>query len=67
MSTDPAASLPITPGDVIADKYRVERVLGRGGMGVVVAAMHLHLDQGRSVTTPRPSSGSFARLAPRFG
>jgi serine/threonine-protein kinase len=45
MSTDPAASLPITPGDVIADKYRVERVLGRGGMGVVVAAMHLHLDQ----------------------
>jgi serine/threonine-protein kinase len=45
MSNDPAASLPITPGDVIADKYRVERVLGRGGMGVVVAAMHLHLDQ----------------------
>ena len=25
-------------GGVIADKYRVERVIGRGGMGVVVAA-----------------------------
>jgi serine/threonine-protein kinase len=45
MSNDPAASLPIAPGEVIAEKYRVERVLGRGGMGVVVAAMHLHLDQ----------------------
>jgi serine/threonine protein kinase len=31
-------------GEVIADKYRVERVLGAGGMGVVVAAQHLQLD-----------------------
>jgi len=37
--------VPVSPGDVIAEKYRVERVLGRGGMGVVVAATHLHLDQ----------------------
>jgi serine/threonine-protein kinase len=32
------------PGEVIASKYRVERVLGAGGMGVVVAAHHLQLD-----------------------
>lgn len=32
-------------GDVLAGKYRVERVLGEGGMGVVVAAYHQLLDQ----------------------
>jgi serine/threonine protein kinase len=32
-------------GSVIADKYEVERVLGSGGMGVVVAARHVQLGQ----------------------
>ena len=31
-------------GLVLLDKYRVEGTLGIGGMGVVVAAMHLALD-----------------------
>jgi serine/threonine protein kinase len=32
-------------GDTLAGKYRVERVLGRGGMGYVVAARHIQLEQ----------------------
>jgi serine/threonine protein kinase len=36
---------PVAAGDVLAGKYRVERVLGVGGMGVVVAARHLQLDE----------------------
>ncbi len=28
------------PGDLVAGKYRVESVLGKGGMGVVVSAVH---------------------------
>ena len=35
----------VAPGDVVVGKYRVERVIGTGGMGVVVAARHLDLDQ----------------------
>jgi serine/threonine-protein kinase len=38
-------SLGVAPGDVLAGKYRVERVLGAGGMGVVVAAHHIQLDE----------------------
>ena len=32
-------------GQVLAGKFRIERVLGQGGMGVVVAATHLQLDE----------------------
>lgn len=35
----------VKPGDVLAGKYRVEKILGAGGMGYVVAARHLQLDQ----------------------
>jgi len=37
--------IPVSPGDVLLGKYRVERVLGKGGMGVVVAARHLELGE----------------------
>jgi eukaryotic-like serine/threonine-protein kinase len=36
---------PVREGDVLAGKYCVERVIGRGGMGVVVAARHIQLGQ----------------------
>jgi serine/threonine protein kinase len=36
---------PVPIGELVAGKYRVERVIGQGGMGVVVAAMHEQLGQ----------------------
>ncbi|APR86460.1 Serine/threonine-protein kinase pkn3 [Minicystis rosea] len=38
-------SSPVNVGDVLASKYKVEHVLGVGGMGVVVAAKHLTLGE----------------------
>ncbi len=40
-------------GQLIAGKYRVDRVLAEGGMGLVVAATHLHLDQPVALKLPR--------------
>jgi eukaryotic-like serine/threonine-protein kinase len=36
---------PVQPGDLVGGKYRVERTLGAGGMGVVVAAIQIELDR----------------------
>jgi hypothetical protein len=41
---DVQSAAGVSEGAVLAGKYRVERVLGVGGMGVVVAARHLDLD-----------------------
>jgi serine/threonine-protein kinase len=39
-----ASPSPVQPGQMLAEKYRVERILGAGGMGVVVAARHVQLN-----------------------
>lgn len=39
------AASPVPIGQTFAGKYRVDRVLGEGGMGVVVAAYHTELEQ----------------------
>ena len=44
--------LPIAVGDTIAGRYRIERVLGRGGMGIVVAARHVHLGEAVAIKIP---------------
>ena len=60
------SACPVKEGDVIAGKYRVERVLGMGGMGVVVAAMHMDLDRRVALKFLLPQAAAHKDVAERF-
>jgi hypothetical protein len=53
-------------GEVLDGKYSVERVLGHGGMGVVVAARHLQLDQLVAIKLVLPEATPNDVLVARF-
>src|ERR1019366_6639113 len=53
-------------GDVIASKYRVERLIGMGGMGVVVAARHIELDERVAIKMLLPHLPATGEPAARF-
>src|SRR5260370_12030528 len=57
---------PVREGDVLAGKYRVERVIGMGGMGVVVAAQHLQLAQRVALKFLLPEACSEPGAVERF-
>jgi serine/threonine-protein kinase len=54
------------PGSVIAGKYRIERMLGEGGMGVVVAAVHLGLGTRVALKFLHPQIRDNAIIVERF-
>jgi serine/threonine protein kinase len=55
-----------SPGDLVAGKYRLSRVIGRGGMGVVYAANHELLGQSVALKVLRPSVARNATTVARF-
>jgi len=63
---DPYFSPHVTAGYILAGKYRVERTLGVGGMGVVVAAHHLQLDDKVAIKFLLPEMLSDAVAVDRF-
>jgi serine/threonine-protein kinase len=56
----------VRDGDILAGKYRVERVLGSGGMGVVVAAYHMQLHQRVAIKFLLPEALSNSEAVERF-
>ena len=66
MSNTPSTSIPFIPGDIVDGKYRVEEVLGAGGMGVVLAARHLTLDSEVAVKVLLPKFQKDSVVRERF-
>jgi serine/threonine-protein kinase len=57
---------PVNVGDILAGKYRVERVLGEGGMGIVVAATHMQLGELVAIKLLRPEGMTDKTVLMRF-
>jgi serine/threonine-protein kinase len=53
-----ASGITIKPGDLVLSKYRVDRVLGEGAMGVVLAVTNVDLEQRFAVKIMRPSKAA---------
>jgi serine/threonine-protein kinase len=56
----------VQEGQVLAGKYRIEKVLGVGGMGIVVAARHIQLDTKVAIKFLAPSSLGNIEAVARF-
>ncbi len=65
-STNSPPSMGVVPGDIIAGKYRVDQIIGQGGMGVVVLATHIHLDERVAIKLLRPDGAERSEAAERF-
>ncbi|MCW5833153.1 MAG: protein kinase [Labilithrix sp.] len=66
MASPQNSTAPVKEGDVLAEKYRVEGVIGVGGMGVVVSAMHLELDRRVARKFLLPQAATNDELVGRF-
>jgi len=61
-----AAEMPVTLGQILAGKYEVVEVIGIGGMGVVVAAKHMQLEQKVALKFLRPEAMQSKEAVERF-
>jgi serine/threonine-protein kinase len=66
MSVAEPSTTSVQSGDILAEKYRVDRVLGQGGMGVVVMAEHIELRERVAIKFLLDEAAGNAELAERF-
>jgi eukaryotic-like serine/threonine-protein kinase len=66
VSPEPQLQTTLREGDMLAGKYRVEKVLGEGAMGVVVAAMHVHLGERVALKFLKPELAGNQEVVARF-
>jgi serine/threonine-protein kinase len=53
-------------GDVVSERYRIDAVLGEGGMGVVYRAEHMHLHKPLALKVLLPEWSSTPEVVARF-
>ncbi len=56
----------VRPGSVLLGKYRVDRVIGVGGMGAVIGARHLQLDERVAIKFLLPEMLQHEEVVQRF-
>jgi serine/threonine protein kinase len=66
IARDSMVHAPVEIGDVVAGKYQIERLLGRGGAGIVVAARNLDLDEPVALKFLRPDVAELPEVVARF-
>ena len=64
--SDTGAPVGLSAGDVLGGKYRVDRIIGEGGMGFVVAATHLHLEEQVAIKLLLPEAVRSPDVVKRF-
>jgi eukaryotic-like serine/threonine-protein kinase len=56
----------VREGDILMGKYRIDKILGAGGMGVVVAAHHIRLDEKVAIKFLLPETLGSSEAVARF-
>ena len=66
LRADPQAAYGIPPGTLLVNTYRVERLLGGGGMGEVYLARHAGIGTEHAIKVIRPSMAMNAQVMELF-
>ncbi len=56
----------VEPGTIIAERYRVEAILGEGGMGIVYLAEHVHIRKRVAIKVLLPQWATTPEVVARF-
>ena len=69
-SPDPERSVPPPPafraGAILCGKYRIDRVVAEGGLGIVLAATHVQIGQRVAIKYLKPSAAAQKAVVDRF-
>jgi serine/threonine protein kinase len=66
LAEEDIVEMPFAPGEVVAGKYEILGLIGSGGMGYVVAALHIELGEMVALKFLRPEALAQEELVERF-